>query len=181
MHFNSITFIGGIHGVGKSTVCQHICDELKIEYLSASKLLKWEDINEDVKNKKVRNVTDTQNRLISGLANIVKDGKQYLLDGHYCLLGQDNEIKSIPLETFKLINPLCLNLILGDISVIKKRIEERDNKIYDYSLLENLQFEELHHAKFLSRTLGITLNIGTTNDYSEMLTSLQNLLKLKVK
>jgi len=33
---DNITFIGGIHGVGKSTICRQICDEIKLEYLSAS-------------------------------------------------------------------------------------------------------------------------------------------------
>jgi adenylate kinase len=49
----NIAFIGGIHGVGKSTICQQICDKLNLVYLSASELIKWSDINEDVKNKKV--------------------------------------------------------------------------------------------------------------------------------
>ena len=48
---SKIAFIGGIHGVGKSTVCKHICRDLKIEYLSASELLKWKDLNEDAQNK----------------------------------------------------------------------------------------------------------------------------------
>jgi len=61
-----IAFIGGIHGVGKSTICRQICDEIKLEYLSASELLKWKEINEDVKNKKVISRPDTQDRLITG-------------------------------------------------------------------------------------------------------------------
>jgi broad-specificity NMP kinase len=47
-----IAFIGGIHGVGKSTICRQICSELNLEYLSASELIKWADLNEDAKNTK---------------------------------------------------------------------------------------------------------------------------------
>jgi len=50
--FDNIVFVGGIHGVGKSTICQHICRELNMEYLSASELSKWEEINDDAKIKK---------------------------------------------------------------------------------------------------------------------------------
>ncbi len=178
---NSIVFIGGIHGVGKSTICRHICNKLRIEYLSASQLLKWNDINQDVKSKKVKDISETQSRLILGLNNSIENEKIYLLDGHYCLLNTNNEIINIPLETFSQINPFSLNIILDDISVIKKRLETRDNRIYDYKVLEHFQDKELKHAKFLSKTLGITLNIGNPNDYSEMLTSLHNLLKSKVK
>lgn len=174
---NKIAFIGGIHGVGKSTICRQICNELNLEYLSASELLKWKDINEDAKNKKVKDIPDTQNRLILGLTNMVKKDKNFLLDGHYCLLNSDNEVVNIPLDTFEKINPISLNLILGDISEIKERLETRDNKPYDYSLLERLQNEELTYAKHLSKKLGITLNIGNQSDYSDLLFSLRSFLK----
>lgn len=170
---NNIAFIGGIHGVGKSSICKHICHALNMEHLTASELLKWEDINEDSKNKKVRNITETQERLILGLENTVNNSKCYLLDGHYCLLNSNNLIENVPFETFKQINLFSLNIILGDISEIKMRLETRDNKKYEYHLLEHLQHEELNYAKLLSEKLGLTLNIATQNDFSELLTSLR--------
>ncbi len=177
--FSNIAFIGGIHGVGKSTVCQDICHQLKMKHLSASELLKWKDINDDELNKKVKDAHLTQNRLILGLKETVHKENSYLLDGHYCLLNQENEIVKISLDTFREINPFSLNIILGEISLIRKRLESRDNKIYEYDLLERLQNEELLHAKNLSKTLGITLNIGTQNDYSEILNSLRKSLVYK--
>lgn len=165
---DKIAFVGGIHGVGKSTICKKICNELKYEFLSASELIKWNDINADLHNKKVTNIYATQDRLILGLANSVKKEKFYLLDGHYCLLNKENEILNIPIETFKLINPFSLNIILGDITEIKDRLEKRDNHSYDYELLKKMQESELEYAKFLSKNLGVNLNIGTQNDYAEM-------------
>ena len=177
--FNEIAFIGGIHGVGKSIICQHICSELNLEYLSASELLKWKAINEDATNKNVKDIPDTQDRLILGLTNTVQKGKYYLLDGHYCLLDSNNKVVNVPLETFEKINPFCLNLIIGDILEIKKRLETRDNKSYNYALLECLQNEELTYAKYLSKTLGIALNLGTQGDYSQLLLSLRTFLTSK--
>lgn len=177
--FNNIAFIGGIHGVGKSTICHDICRGLNMEYLSASELLKWREINEDFKNKKVKDISDTQNRLILGLSRTIQEGKYYLLDGHYCLLNSNNEIVNIPVDTFEQINPISLNLILGDVSEIKERLEARDNKLYDSGLLERLQNEELAYARRLSKEFGITLNIGTQNDYWELVISLQKTLATK--
>src|SRR5690606_39125373 len=114
-----IAFIGGIHGVGKSTICRNICSELNFEYLSASELLKWKEINEDAKNKKVKDIPETQNRLIIGLTNAVQSGKYYLLDGHYCLLNSKDEIVNVPLDTFRQMNPISLHIILGDIPEVK--------------------------------------------------------------
>jgi adenylate kinase len=170
---NNITFIGGIHGAGKSTICRQICDEVKLEYLSASELIKWKDINEDIQNKKVRNIHATQDRLIIGLTNSIQKNKTYILDGHYCLLNRENKIIDIPLDTFKLINPFSLNIVLGDIIEIKNRLEKRDNRPYDQELLNRMQESELKYARYLSNTLGVTLNIGTQNDFSELLTSLR--------
>ena len=169
---NNIVFIGGIHGVGKSTICRQICGEVKLEYLSASELIKWKDINEDVQNKKVKNIPATQDRLIIGLTNTVQENKFYLLDGHYCLLNSENEIVNIPLDTFKLINPISLNIVLGDINEIKNKLEKRDNRPYDQELLNRMQESELNYARHLSKTLGVTVHIGTQNDFSELLTSL---------
>lgn len=170
----NIAFIGGIHGVGKSTICQQICDKLHLVHLSASELIKWSYINEDAKNKKVENIQDTQDRLIIGLKNTVKTEKQYLLDGHYCLLNTNGKIENVPVSTFQMISPFSLNIILDDVSEIKKRIEARDNKHYDYELLSQMQDSKLQYAKYLSEELGVTLNIGLRKNFAELLNSIYN-------
>ncbi len=176
--FKNIAFIGGIHGVGKSTICQKICAELEIEYLSASELIRWNEKNEDYKNKKVQNIPTTQNRLIIGLINVIQKDKYYLLDGHYCLLNSDNKITDIPLATFREINPVSLNLILGDISEVKARLEQRDNRLYNYDLLERMQNSEIAYAHQLSNNLGVTLATGTNNNFSDIVSSLNKLFSI---
>ena len=172
--YNKIAFIGGIHGVGKSTVCHQICDKIDIEYLSASELIKWAEINTEKLNKKVKCIHETQDRLVIGLNNKIVENKFYLLDGHYSLLDQNNEIVNVPIETFKRINPNSLNIITGKISEIKIRLQNRDKKPYDQDLLRRMQNNELAYAKSLSISLGINLNIGTVSDFSELFVSLYN-------
>lgn len=173
-----IAFIGGIHGVGKSTICGDICQRLNMKYLSASELLKWNEINDDAQNKKVKDISLAQSRLSMGLKKTIQKENAYLLDGHYCLLNQENEIIRISLDTFKEINPFSLNIIIGEISEVQSRLKERDNKSYEYYLLERFQDEELSHAKFLSKKLGITLNIGTQKNYLELINSLRKSLEI---
>lgn len=158
-----IAFIGGIHGVGKSTICQQICRELNTEYLSASELLEWEDINDDAKNKQVKDIPFTQNRLIAGLSNTIQKGHFYLLDGHYCLLNEKTEVEKISVDIFMQINPKALGLIQGDIREIKTRLDLRDNRIYDYRLLEHLQNSEFDNAKEISVALKVPLYIEKSN------------------
>jgi adenylate kinase len=66
----NIIFIGGIHGVGKGTLCRKVCNDLNLRHLIASEVLKWEEISEK-KNKLVKDFTLTQNRLITSLQQIV--------------------------------------------------------------------------------------------------------------
>ena len=167
----NIAFIGGIHGVGKSSICKLNCIELNIEYLSASKVIKWGEINSDIKDKKVDNIIMTQDLLMVGLSKYLIDKKYYLLDGHYCLLNSKNEISDVPFDTFRKMNLISLNIILGEISEIKMHLELRDGKIYDYNLLEKMQYQELLYARKLSKSFGINLNIGSQNEYSEIIDS----------
>lgn len=171
----NIAFIGGIHGVGKSTICLKICEETKLEYLSASELIKWRDINIDPRNKKVKDIPATQDRLLVGLSKATKEERSYLLDGHYCLLNSQNEIVNIPLITFKAINPVSLNAIIGDIYEVQHRLESRDKKSYDLNLIKKMQDHEMDHANQISKDLGVDLYLGTQSDFAKVLDSLRKL------
>lgn len=174
--FNNVSFIGGIHGVGKSTVCHQICNILKLQYLSASELIKWKDLNEDTLNKKVNDIELTQDKLITSLRSTIKENVKYILDGHYCLFNSASDVSEIPLKTFKTINPTSLNLIIGEITEIKSDLEKRDKRFYNYDLLNQLQESEIKYANKLSTILGITLTIGTRNDFTKILMSIQKTL-----
>jgi adenylate kinase len=171
--FRNISFIGGIHGVGKSTICEKICTDLNIQYISASETLKWAEINSNINNKNVANISLTQNRLITGLTERILNKNHYLLDGHFCLLDEYNKIVKVPFETFEIINPISIHVIIGDILEIKSRLELRDDRSYDYQLLESMQLTEIEYASELSNKLNIDLSIGNEKNYSEILKSLQ--------
>jgi adenylate kinase len=154
-----IIFAGGIHGVGKSTLCREITDTLTIDYLSASEVLRWKDLNTDVMNKKVLNIPDTQSRLINGLKAVVKTGKTYLLDGHYCLFNKDGEVSPVPMDTFIKIDPIALILVIDTIPAIKAALERRDQKTYDIKALTCMQQRETSYAHEIAANLDIQLFI----------------------
>ena len=145
----NIIFIGGIHGVGKGTICKEIALKTDIVHLTASQILKWEEIS-DSDNKLVKNITSTQDRLIKGLKNLIKKDKKYILDGHFCLLNSNQVPSRIDEETFDQINPKVIAIVIDDIQEIAKRLETRDGKIYDTNVLNQLQQMETEYAKYLS-------------------------------
>lgn len=168
-----IAFIGGIHGVGKSTICNKICELTHLRHISASELIKWSEINNDVHNKNVTCIPETQDRLIYGLEMLDDNKEGFLLDGHYCLLNKKNEVIDVPIETFIKIAPFSLSIIIGDIKKIKERLELRDGREYSESLLHQMQNRELEYARQLSQQLGVKLYVGDSENFSIIVDSLK--------
>jgi len=145
----NIIFIGGIHGVGKGTICKKISVTNKITHLSASDVLKWDEISKK-ENKLVNNLDTTQNRLIKGLDAIIKNTGTYLLDGHYCLLNSKSKPEKVSEKTFEIINPKVMAIVIEETEIIYERLKQRDGTKYSLSLLNEMQKMEIEYAKFLS-------------------------------
>lgn len=150
----NIIFIGGIHGVGKGTICNEIASRTDLIHLTASQILKWEEIS-DSDNKLVKNITSTQDRLMKGLKKIIKKDKKYILDGHFCLLNSNEVPSRINQDTFDQIYPKAIAIVIDDVEKIAKRLEVRDGKIYDTNVLNQLQQMETEYAKYLSNKYSI--------------------------
>ena len=164
----NISFVGGIHGVGKSTICKSICEKFNINYLSASEVLKWSKLNTDINNKKVDDISFTQYLLINGLNDKVNKNAHYILDGHYCLFNKEGNVERIPFDTFQKINPASLHVITGNIDEIKKHLEERDQRPYSYKLLEEMQDAEIEYANEISQRVKKPLVISTSDDFTKL-------------
>jgi adenylate kinase len=150
----NLIFVGGIHGAGKGTLCKKICDDLNLKHLSASEVLKWEEISEK-EEKLVEDFSFTQIRLIDNLQQIVKEEEKYLLDGHYCLLNYEGKPERIDIETFKLLNPFAFIVVIDEVFEIKKRLEKRDDKEYNFDLLSEFQEKEIEYSKELANQFNI--------------------------
>ena len=167
----NIIFIGGIHGVGKETICKEIASKTDLIHITASEILKWNEISSS-DNKLVNNISSTQERLINGLKNLIKNDKKYLLDGHFCLLNANCIPCKIDEDTFDSINPKIISIVIDDIGKIVDRLEKRDNKKYDIKILDELQKMEIEHAKYLSKKYSIPYIEIINNDYKSLLNSI---------
>lgn len=161
-------FIGGIHGVGKGTICKKVCDQFDIIYLSASELLKWNEISE-IDNKKVVDINNTQDRLIAGFRNATKGNSVYLLDGHCSLFNALGEIERVPLETFEKIAPNSITVVTEKPEIIKSRLEERDNQLYDLEVLLEMQNIEIEYAEKISSHLNIPFVVIKNGDFQPLI------------
>lgn len=169
-----IIFIGGIHGSGKGRICETLKVETNLIHLTASEVIKWSELSKK-EDKKVKNIHETQNRLIINLKKIIQDNKLYLLDGHYCLLNKNGIPEKIPIQTFKEINPLKLILVIAEPIIIKERLENRDSKTYSIELVEEFQNLEINYAKEVSQVLEIPFIIINSEQFE--INKLLNFLK----
>lgn len=165
---NRIIFIGGIHGVGKGTICKKISSECSIPHFSASQLLKWHEISAR-ENKLVDDFATTQERLLFGIDEHILPGTIALLDGHFCLLNSEGIPEKIADETFLKINPIAIGVVIEDVIVVKQRLEARDSKEYHLEILQQMQEMEVEHANNIASTLQIPIFLISSNKFSDLI------------
>ena len=158
---SKIIFVGGIHGVGKSTICETAAAQLGITHLIAGHLIREAKQIPVEAGKGVASVSANQDVLVEALSRKVLSGHPYLMDGHFALLTSAGRVERVPLSTFQSIAPLAAVVIVDDPAAIANRLASRDGKHYDISALESLQAEEEANARFVCSELGISLVIAS--------------------
>lgn len=174
MESKKVFFIGGIHGVGKGTICKEISESIGIKDISASTLLKWEEVSEFPENKVVKDIPDTQQRLLNGINDL--DNGCYLIDGHFTLFDSNYHITTVDIDVFYSMNPLSLAIVVNDVNIIAKRLLKRDGKEYDPNFLEKMQISEIEHAKKVSGKLDVPLFIIDNKEFCEYRNHLRSII-----
>ena len=152
----NIIFIGGIHGVGKTTLCKKVTDELHIKHHSASQLIKMlKNEDSDNRDKAVKNINSNQDLLVSAIDQYLDKSAPAILDGHFCLLNTKHEIKRIPKETFSAISPIAIITLHDDVTNIANKITHRDGINYNVDLLSSFQDEEICYSADVANYLEI--------------------------
>jgi adenylate kinase len=155
----NVFFVGGVHGAGKSTLCQQLSGPLEARHVTASELIRYVPEPDDPTRRAVADVKGNQGRLIAALEALRQNDIDLILDGHFCVLDQDGRIVPIPLETFKEIDPVALLLVEARPVEIRARLAKRGAKPYEVDLITELLTEERYHAQRTSSTLNIPLKI----------------------
>lgn len=151
-------FLGGVHGVGKGTICENIFSPAGYHCLSASKLITEKGRKTD-HNKRVSDISVNQSVLISALKNKRKSNNRLLLDGHFTLINDKNIIEPINIEVFRSMNINQLFLVKATADEIAIRLKNRDNRKWKASFIDKFQKEEESHARYVAKDIGVPLRI----------------------
>jgi adenylate kinase len=149
-----IVFVGGAHGVGKTTLCKTIAQSLGVTHRSAGELIK-QYREQGQSGKQVLGVEENQIALIQALHELATEF--LILDGHFCVLDSANGVSAIPIQVFEHIDPVAAVVIYDDVTEIQRRLKNRDSVEYDPDVLTRLQSDELNNAHAVCRQLAIPL------------------------
>ena len=151
-----IIFVGGIHGVGKTSLCEKLSNRIGLNYFSASQLIrKQKDRHRDSKDKAVKDISNNQEILLTAINQFIDHNLIVLLDGHFCLLNLNYEIIQIPQKTFEDISPIAIIILYDSILNIYRKITNRDGVNYDIDLLSSFQDKEIEYSMDIANKLEV--------------------------
>ncbi len=160
---SSLIFVGGIHGVGKTTICRKAFEPLGYHCVTASSLIFAYGCRTDT-NKRVDNVSNNQHALVEQLAMEKKRHCRILLDGHFTLINSQEDIEPIDCSVFQKMHLTHLILFKGDPAEIARRLEIRDGREWNPEFISAFQYAEERHARHVSDSIGIPLQIIENTD-----------------
>lgn len=160
-------FVSGIHGVGKDYFSKRMEKILGIKAYSASELIeKYGNLNFN-SNKRTTNINDNQHCLIQA----IKSGnlpREYILNGHFCLLNSNGEVEKIPINTFYQLKPSKIIILKEKPEIIVGRRIIRDKEETSVEKTRIFQKEEITYGKDVARKLGIPVGVfDAINDFEK--------------
>lgn len=156
-----IIFVGGVHGVGKSTCCQQVAERTGLQWFTASDLIKAEEraaIAEE--SKVVSNAPANQELLIRSVRKRTKNrDERVMLDGHFTLIKAGGVIESIAVEVFSQLGLERIVVFEDDPLAICHRLRKRDGTEWSISMTGAHQDAEITRAHVVATNLGIPISI----------------------
>ena len=153
-------FVGGVHGVGKSSFCNLVKHELAVDSFTASDLIAQRKQISFPLDKRTSAPEANQRYLVDAVQELDSINPRYLLDGHFCLLNTEEQIVRIPSETFISLNPAAIILLTEDPVVISERRKRRDGIDHDIAVIRRFQDEEHSYAKLIADMLEIPIRVS---------------------
>ena len=154
-----VVFVAGVHGVGKTYLCERFAAQTGIMHSSASSLIKnelksanWES------NKLVSDIDSNQVALTKAVSRLTENNAKLLLDGHFVLKGSDGLLIEVDENTFKHLSLSAIILIEAPSEIIRDRLLSRDKNPSAGDITTFLNAEK-ERAIYISKLLNIPLSI----------------------
>jgi len=173
-----VIFVAGVHGVGKTYLCERVAAATGIKHSSASSLIKSELNSQNWNSSKlVSDIDSNQIALTKAVKNLTSNGEVLLLDGHFVLKSAEGQLSEIEEGTFQDLSLSAVVLIEAPTGVVKHRLSLRDKNFSAGDISTFLEAEK-ERAIYISNLLKIpitTLSQPTEQVFQEVISNiLQN-------
>jgi adenylate kinase len=160
----NILFIGGVHGVGKTTLCEQVASELRLKHFSAGHLIKAYNRSVNAGDKVVADVAGNQSVLLKAISASTRPEDRILLDGHFVLRSSCTELERIPIQTFKDLDITSCIVVVDEPATIIQRIAKRDAVSLSEEMIKEMQEEELRYSMEVTSLLRIPHVVVNASD-----------------
>lgn len=163
-----IILLSGVHGVGKGYFLKEKFEnDNRFEILGASSLIGKYKKADDAGYKKVQNVSNNQQILLTALSiEKNKISKDIILDGHICMINAEGKVESIPEKFFLDAEISGIVLLQDDVDNIIQRQAQRDGLVLAKDIVKEIQEEEVKYCEQLFLKYNILYNaIDNSCDY----------------
>ncbi|OLF54642.1 ATP-binding protein [Pseudomonas chlororaphis] len=173
-----VVFVAGVHGVGKTYLCDRFSAQTGIMHSSASSLIKrerqsasWES------NKLVSDIDANQVALTKAVNRLTEKNTNLLLDGHFVLKDQNGLLIEVDESIFKELSLSAIVLIEAPTEIVRSRLLSRDSNSLAGDI-SNFQNTEKTRATYISKILNVPLFV--LNQPSEQIfqATINHLLKV---
>jgi adenylate kinase len=154
----TVVFVGGVHGVGKSTCCAGVARATGCLHVTASEIIRRERAGAiAASGKLVADVEGNQDLLIRGFRTLQSEAgaASILLDGHFAVRDGQGHIQPVSVEVFSALGIGYLVCLADEPNLIAVRIAQRDGYTPVERDIGDLQDAELKNAKLVATTLGL--------------------------
>lgn len=104
-------------------------------------------------------IDSNQQLLIKACLQLNAKHRDYVLDGHVCLLNADGKVTEISHLVFEAIGVNKIIIVTANPETIRKRIYSRDNIKWSLQMIEDFQNSEIKHAKQIANKLRVPFTI----------------------
>lgn len=154
-----VIFVSGVHGVGKTSMCESYKANEMFTFQSAGQLIKAARAESCIgQSKDVKNIDDNQQLLINAVSNIRNSGKLLLLDGHFAIWNDEHKPTAIETKVFIELGIDSIITIHDEPQLIAERINTRDEKSsLSAEEIDALQKLEIKQASQIANELNLPL------------------------
>jgi adenylate kinase len=151
-----VVFVAGVHGVGKSSMCEAYVNKFGFTHKSASQLIREAKVEAIAKNgKAVKDIAGNQQLLIQAISEIRATGENLLLDGHFAILNAEHQPTPLPTYVFADLAIDSIIVVYDTPNCIASRLAGRDSESMSNDEIDSLQTLELERAKQVSKELNL--------------------------